>query len=84
MRRQHAAITQLRDVIQKHDPELIEQLRLLTPGGAIPNSARTPDEFLTYLAECVGVLAKLVDQQIEANKPKKRGRPPKDRTQEAS
>jgi hypothetical protein len=84
LRRQHQAVTKVCDVLAKHAPEVAEELRLLTPGGTVPNSARTPDELMTYFAEAIVALAEVVDELVEANRPKKRGRPPKDRTQEAS
>ncbi len=74
---QREALKQIRDVIAKHDPAAVEQLRLLLPGGTIPNSIKQPDEVMTVLAKSVAVLAELVDQQIEAQKPKPRGRPRK-------
>jgi hypothetical protein len=76
-----AALKQIRDVINKHDPAAVEELRLLLPGGAIPNSVKQPDEVMTVLAKSVAVLAELVDQQIEAGKPRKRGRPPKEKAE---
>ena len=78
---QVAALQQIRDVIAKHDPAAVEQLRLLLPGGAIPNSIKHPDEVMTVLAKSVAVLAELVDQQAEANAPKKRGRPRKEKAE---
>ena len=75
---QVAALKQIRDVIAKHDPSAVEELRLLLPGGTIPNSVKQPDEVMTVLAKSVAVLAELVDQQVEANAPKKRGRPRKE------
>jgi hypothetical protein len=78
---QVAALQQIRDVIAKHDPDAVEELRLLLPGGAIPNSIKHPDEVMTVLAKSVAVLAELVDQQVEANAPKKRGRPRKEKAE---
>ncbi len=80
---QVAALKQIRDVIAKHDPAAVEELRLLLPGGAIPNSIRQPDEVIMVLAKSVAVLAELVDQQIEAGKPRPRGRPRKEKPSEA-
>ena len=73
---QRVALEQVRAVVEMHSPETAEQLRLLLPGGATPNSVKSPDETITLLAESIVVLARLVDQQIEATKPKRRGRPP--------
>jgi len=78
---QVAALQQIRDVIAKHDPAAVEQLRLLLPGGAIPNSIKHPDEVMTVLAKSVAVLAELVDKQVEAKAPKKRGRPRKEKAE---
>lgn len=69
-------------VLSRHDPEAAERIDLLFQRGAQKWSPRsgvvTPqDELLTILCEAVAVLAKTVDQQVEANKqPKKRGRKP--------
>jgi hypothetical protein len=78
---QVAALKQIRDVIAKHDPAAVEQLRLLLPGGAIPNSIKHPDEVMMVLAKSVAVLAELVDQQVEAGKPRPRGRPRKEKAE---
>ena len=77
MARQHEAITELRNVIERHNPEKAAQLRLLSPGGSVPNSVKNQDLFATYLAESINVLAAAVDELLEASKPKKKGRPPK-------
>ena len=45
----------------------------------MPNSAKSPDELMLYLAESVVVLAGVVDKLVEANKLRPRGRPPKER-----
>ena len=74
---QSAALRQIRDVIEKHDPDAVAQRRLLTPGGGIPNSVKSPDEVMLLLAQSVAVLAKLVDEQAAASAPRPRGRPPK-------
>ena len=79
---QMAALKQIRDVIDKHDPAAVEELRLLLPGGTIPNSVKQPDEVMTVLAKSVAVLAKLVDEHIEESKPRRRGRPPKQQAEQ--
>ena len=75
MARQHEAITELRNVIERHSPETAEQLRLLSYGGSVPNSVKSPDLFATYLAESINVLAGVVDELVEERRPKRRGRP---------
>ena len=72
--RQDVALNQIRQVIEKHDPEAAERLSLLTYGGTTPHTIKMPHEFSAYLAECVAVLATVVDRQVA---PKKRGRPRK-------
>jgi len=60
--RQYEAITALRDVIERLDPERGAELRSLSYGGAVPNSAKQPDLYATYLTEAILVLAKRVDE----------------------
>ncbi len=74
---QIAALGQIAEVLEKHAPEKAAQLRTLTPVGSVPNSARGLDETITFLAESVAVLARLVDQHIEQTKSRPRGRPRK-------
>jgi hypothetical protein len=74
---QHEAISEILGLIEKYDPEAMKQLRLLVPAGATPTSGRQLDATITFLARSVAVLGRLVDQQIEANKPRPRGRPRK-------
>ena len=82
---QYAALSEIRDIIEKHNPEVGAQLRLLGPAdGVVPNSFKLPDETVTFLAQAVAALAKLVDQQAQASAPKRRGRPPKARKRGAS
>ena len=76
---QAAALRQIRAVIEKHDPAAVEQLRRLTPGGGIPNSVKSPDEVMLFLAQSVAVLAERVDGLLEQTRPRPRGRPPKSR-----
>ncbi len=75
--RQYDALSEIRRVVDKHALEVGERLRLMVPRGAIPTSGNFPNETVTFLAESVAVLARLVDQHAEANRPKRRGRPPK-------
>ncbi len=75
--RQHQAITGVRDVIERYDPDVAARLSGLSSAGAVPNTAKSPDLFATYLAEAVVCLAKQVDELTEANRPRPRGRPPR-------
>jgi hypothetical protein len=79
--RQHEAMTRVRDVIERHAPETAAELRNFTPDSVTPNFSKAPDATILYLAEALAALAKTVDQQVEANRPRRRGRP---RKQEAS
>lgn len=75
--RQLNALSSTLEVIEKHDPQAVEQLRRLTPNGSPPNSFKQPDMFAAYLAEITAILAGLVDQHLEESKPRPRGRPRK-------
>lgn len=74
---QDRALKEVLTVLEEHDPETVQRLRVLTPTGSPPNSFRQPDAMATYLCECVASLARLYDQQARASAPKKRGRPSK-------
>jgi len=78
---QRHTLEEIRAVVERHAPERAQQLQLLLPGGVIPNSIKQPDETITLLAEAITVLAGVVDELVEQNKPRPRGRP---RKQEAS
>ena len=73
--KQIEALKQVLEVTERLDPDAVQELRSLTPSGMVPNSARSLDETILFMAQCTAVLAKTVDQQVEASKPKKRGRP---------
>jgi hypothetical protein len=74
--RQNEALREIRDVLEKHDPEAEGRLRKAadSESGSLPNSYKRPEEFAAYLAESVASLARLVDRQLT---PRRRGRPPK-------
>jgi hypothetical protein len=68
------ALRQIRDVLQKYDPESEGRLRKTYRGNSLPTSERRVSEFGAYLAECVASLSRIVDEQLT---PRKRGRPKK-------
>ena len=80
--RQQVALESILSVLGRHDPEVIERIDHLFARGAMKWSPRsgvtTPqDEHLLILAEATATLARLVDELVEASKPRPRGRPPK-------
>jgi hypothetical protein len=77
VQRQYAALVKILNVIEKHDSRAASELRRLTPGGAIPNSPRSLDETITFLAESVAALAGVVDALAKDAAPRRRGRPRK-------
>jgi hypothetical protein len=81
---QYEVMRELGDIVDRLDPEALGQVRSLLPAGMVPTSGRSLDELVLFLGQAVLVLAKRLDELEEANRPKKRGRPPKDRKQEAS
>jgi hypothetical protein len=72
--RQREALGEIRDVLEKHDPEAGVRLRKAANSDTLPASVKQPDDFAAYLAECVASLARLVDRELT---PRKRGRPRK-------
>jgi hypothetical protein len=62
--KQHEAIVEVRDMIERHDPEVAQRLGRLSPEGALPNTAKSPDLYATYLAEAILVLAKRIDESL--------------------
>jgi hypothetical protein len=60
--KQHDSITQIRDILREHAPEVAQRLELVSYGGAVPNTAKNPDLYATYLAEAFLVLAKRIDE----------------------
>jgi hypothetical protein len=59
---QHEAIGGVHDLIERHDPEVAQRISLLSGEGALPNTAKSPDLYATYLAEAILVLAKRIDE----------------------
>jgi hypothetical protein len=78
------ALTRMRDLVEEHGTD--EQKERLTRimGGSVPAPNRAPIEHAVYTSEALTILFEMVIHMKEASKPKKRGRPPKDRTREAS
>ncbi len=80
--RQERCVNDVLDVLARHDPAAVEQIEKHFAHGARKWSVRggavaPQDEFMLILAEATASLAKLVDQQAEANQPpKRRGRKP--------
>ena len=72
--RQQEALTELTAILERHDPEATTRLAKTNHGHGVPTSPKRPLENATYLAECMLILAKIVDEQLA---PKKRGRPRK-------
>jgi hypothetical protein len=72
--RQHEALTELTDILERHDPEAAARLAKTNHGHGVPTSPKRPLENATYMAECMLSLARIVDVQLT---PKKRGRPRK-------
>ena len=72
--RHDLALTELAELLERHDPEVGTRIRKANHGGGIPNPTKKALEDSTYLAECMLSLARIVDEQLT---PKKRGRPRK-------
>ena len=73
------ALSRVRDLVEEHGTD--EQRERLTriAGGAVPAPNRLPIENATYQSEALAVLFEMVIEMKEANRPRRRGRPPKDR-----
>jgi hypothetical protein len=73
--KRHAlALTEVAEILERHDPDVGERVRRAKNGGGIPGPSKKPLETAAYHAECMVSLARIVDEQLT---PKKRGRPPK-------
>jgi hypothetical protein len=72
-RRHHQALTEVAEILERHDPEIGERIRKANHGRGIPSPKKTL-ETAAYHAECMLSLAQLIDERLT---PKKRGRPPK-------
>ncbi len=75
-RKQLEALERVRTVVETYRPDEAHRLRVL-PDGRLPTSVKRPDEFATFLAESVAVLADVFDEREKANAPRPRGRPRK-------
>jgi hypothetical protein len=73
--KQHEAITALRDVIEELDPERGRELRNLSYGGAVPNSAKQMDLYVTYLTEAILLLHRRQDELESEARARRGGRP---------
>jgi hypothetical protein len=72
----------VRAVIEEYGtPEQLERLDKIK-GGVIPSPARAPVEHAVYQSEALCVLAEMVAEIKEAQKPRPRGRPRKDAAQQ--
>lgn len=72
--RQQEALTELRTILERHDPEAASRLAKTNHNRGVPTSPKRPLETVTFLAESTLILAKIVDEQLT---PRKRGRPRK-------
>ena len=73
--RRHAlALTELSEILERHDPEVGERVSKANHGRGVPGPFKSPAETMAYHAEVLLSLGKIVDEQLT---PKKRGRPPK-------
>ena len=72
-RRHHKALTEVAEILERHDPEVGERITKANHGHGIPSPKKLL-ETAAYHAECMASLARLIDEQLT---PKKRGRPRK-------
>ena len=73
-RRHNLALTELADILTKHDAEVGERVAKTNHGRGVPSPAKKPLETAAHHAECMLSLARLIDERLA---PKKRGRPRK-------
>jgi hypothetical protein len=71
------ALERVRSVVEEHGSE--EQRARLhgITGHTIPSPNRSPIEHAAYQDEALAILAEMVGDLVEANKPRPRGRPRK-------
>jgi hypothetical protein len=75
--REEKLLCEIRDHVAAQDPELAQRLAILHPSGGVPTSGKMPNEYAQFLGEAVLVLYRQLEEVKEAQKPRKRGRPPK-------
>jgi hypothetical protein len=72
--RHAAAIKELAEILERHDPELTERIRKINHGDvSIASPKKSPLETAALHAELMLCLGRALDEQL----PKKRGRPRK-------
>ncbi len=75
--RAHQALQRVQDMIEEHGtPEQVARLSSMTASAA-PPPPRMAAEFACFQSEAMAVLAEMIGEIKEANRPKRRGRPPK-------
>jgi hypothetical protein len=75
--RANAALQRVKDLVDKHGtPEQRERLSRVR-SGMIPSVNRFPVEHTLFQDEAILILAEMVGDLVEANKPRPRGRPRK-------
>jgi hypothetical protein len=72
--RHQKALTELADILTKHDAEVGERIRRAKNGGSVPGPVKRPLDTAAYHAECMLSLARIIDERLT---PRKRGRPRK-------
>jgi hypothetical protein len=73
-KRHGLALTEVAEILERHDPDVGERVRRAKNGGGIPSPSKKPLETAALHAECMRSLARLMDRELT---PRRRGRPPK-------
>jgi hypothetical protein len=73
-KRHHQAISELAEILERHDGDVGERVAKANHGGGIPSPTKKPLETAALHAECMRSLARLMDRELT---PRRRGRPPK-------
>jgi len=73
-KRHHEALTEVAEILARHDPEVSGRIAKANHDRGIPSPVKKPLETAAYHAECMTSLARLIDERLT---PKKRGRPRK-------
>jgi hypothetical protein len=84
-KRQEETLRRIKEIVERHHPEAQRRLDVYTPvPGGVPNSIKMSNEYALFVAESMQMFAELLDPILEDRKPRRRGRPPKQRKDDRS
>jgi hypothetical protein len=72
--RHHQALSEVVEILTRHDPEVGEHVRRANHASGIPNPVKKPLEHSAFVTECLLSLSRIVDRKLT---PRPVGRPRK-------